>query len=347
MRRATTQGFVVNRHNGCYCLKKINNESEETMIAMNLSPGISVNMNLLQVFILVAEHLSFKEAAERVARSQSAVSAQIKQLEDQLGVPLFYRTTRSVSLTPYGEILLKSARQGINELNLGFRKLFEALDGHKGQVTMSCSPTIAGTKLPSILKLFETYHSGIRVVLAELPLVKMTEAILAGDVDFGLGPVFPSSGDLDFEPVLDDPLTVLVPSSFPVAAKSSITVDELCDLPVLMSTKTSVTRQIFEMSAKKSGVNFVTKYECTQHQTMIAMVEAGLGVAVLPNSVVSRVRSPAIRVLPIVNPRIFRQIAIITVRGQKLAPAAFQLAEVIRQKIGVPVEDMALSPIQA
>jgi DNA-binding transcriptional LysR family regulator len=304
------------------------------MIAMNISPGISINMNLLQVFILVAENLSFKDAAERVARSQSAVSAQIKQLEDQLGVPLFNRTTRNVSLTPYGEILLKSARQGINELNLGFRKLFEAADGHKGQVTLSCSPTIAGTKLPPILKMFEARYSGIRVVLAELPLIKMTEAILAGDVDFGLGPVFPSNRELEFEPVLDDPLMVIAPRDFPLTRKTSISVDELSTLPVLMSTKTSVTRQLFEASAKNSGINFVTKYECTQHQTLIAMVDAGLGVAVLPSSVVSNLRKQNIRVLPLVSPRIFRQIAIISVRGQKFAPAAFQLAELIREKIG-------------
>jgi DNA-binding transcriptional LysR family regulator len=305
------------------------------MIAMNLSPGISVNINLLQVFLLVAEHLSFKEAAERVSRSQSAVSAQIKQLEDQLGVPLFYRTTRYVSLTPYGEILLKSARQGINELNLGFRKLHEAAHGHKGRVALSCSPTIAGTRLPALLKMFESCYSGIRVVLAELPLIKMTDAILSGEVDFGLGPVFPSSRDLEFEPVLDDPLTVLVPSSYPQANKQSISIDELARLPVLMSTKTSVTRQILEMSAKKSGINFAAKYECTQHHTLIAMVDAGLGVAVLPSSVAVHVQSRAIRVLPISDPQVLRQIAIITVRGQTLSPAASQLADLIRSKIGL------------
>ncbi|GGE43349.1 LysR family transcriptional regulator [Agaricicola taiwanensis] len=308
------------------------------MIAMNLLPGISVNMNLLQVFILVAEHLSFKEAAERVGRSQSAVSAQIKQLEDQLGVPLFYRTTRSVALTPYGEILLKSARQGINELNLGFRRLFEAVDVHKGQVTLSCSPTIAGTRLPAILKMFETQYSGVRVVLAELPLIKMTEAILAGDVDFGVGPVFPSSHNLEFEPVLEDPLMALVPSNFPAADKPFLTVDELAEMPVLMSTKTSVTRQIFEASAKKSSVSFITKYQCTQHQTLIAMAEAGLGIAVLPNTVASRIRTSGVRVIPLANPRICRQVAIITVRGQRLPPAASQLADLIRKKIDLPFE---------
>jgi DNA-binding transcriptional LysR family regulator len=316
------------------------------MIAMNLSPGVSVNINLLHVFILVAEHLSFKEAAERVARSQSAVSAQIKQLEDQLGVPLLYRTTRCVSLTPYGEILLKSARQGMNELSLGFRQLHEAADGHKGRVTLACSPTIAGTSLPSLLKIFESCYSGIRVILNELPLIKMTNVILSGEADFGLGPVFPSNEELEFEAVMDDPFVALIPTSFPQASKKTITIDALSELPVLMSTKTSVTRQILELSAKKRGINFITKYECTQHHTLIAMVDAGLGVAVLPNSVVSHVQARAIRVVPIVDPQVMRQIAIITVRGQTLSPAAFQLAELIKRKIGSTVEPLK-APIQS
>jgi DNA-binding transcriptional LysR family regulator len=151
--------------------------------------------------------------------------------------------------------------------------------------------------------------------------------------------VFPASSDLEFEPVLDDPLTAVIPNSFPHAGRPSITIDELSELPVLMSTKTSVTRQILEQSANKKGINFVTKYECTQHHTLIAMADAGLGVAVLPSSVASRIQSRSVRVVPIVNPQIIRQIAIITVRGQELSPAANQLANLIKREIGKDSKD--------
>ena len=292
-----------------------------------------MNLNLLQAFLLVAEHLSFKKAAERISRSQSAVSFQVKQLEQQLGVPLFNRTTRNVTLTPYGEILLKSVRQGVNELTLGFRKLREEVHGQEGRVLLACSPTIAGTRLPAILKLFETAHPGINVVLSEMPLIKMVDSILSGDVDFGLGPVFPSSADLHFEPVMSDPFTVLIPASYPISRQRKISLDELAKLPILMSTKTSVTRQIFEGSVKKSGISLITKYECTQHQTLIAMVKAGLGIAILPDTVASGLRSKSIRAVPLKDPTIARQIALITVRGQKLPPAATHLASLIRQQL--------------
>lgn len=304
------------------------------MVAMNISPGVSVNLNLLQAFLLVAEHLSFKEAAERISRSQSAVSFQVKQLEEQLGVPLFNRTTRNVTLTPYGEILLKSARQGVNELTLGFRKLREEVQWQEGRVLMACSPTIAGTRLPSILKLFETAHPGVNVALSEMPLIKMVDALAAGAVDFGLGPVFPCTADtLRFEPVMTDPFTVIVPASYPIAEKAVIALDDLADLPILMSTKTSVTRQIFEGSVKRSGINLVTKYECTQHQTLVAMVKAGLGIAVIPQTVASALNASSVRAVPLDDPTIARQIALITVRGQRLPRAASQLAALIRREI--------------
>ncbi|MCG6122582.1 MAG: LysR family transcriptional regulator [Microvirga sp.] len=303
------------------------------MIAMNLSPGISVNLNLFQVFLLVAEHLSFKEAADRISRSQSAVSAQIRQLEQQLGAPLFNRTTRNVSLTPYGEILFKSARQGVNELNLGFRNVIEEINGHRGRVTMACSPTIAGTKLPALLKMFELEYAGIKVILAELPHVRMVEAIQAGDVDFGLGPVFPSSGDLNFETVMIDPLAALVPASFPIARKRSVVMSDLVDLPILLSVKTSVTRQIFEGCMKACGFTTSAKYECTQHQTQIAMVKAGLGIAILPSSVARNVQCRSVRVLKISHPGVEREVALITVRGQRLSPASSHLAALIKRRI--------------
>lgn len=303
------------------------------MISMNLSPGISVNLNLLQVFLLVAEHLSFKEAADRISRSQSAVSAQIRQLEEQLGAPLFNRTTRNVSLTPYGQILFRSARQGLNELNLGFRNVLEEINGHHGRVTMACSPTIAGTKLPALLKMFEQEYAGIKVILAELPHVRMVEAIQSGDVDFGLGPIFPGSGDLTFEKVMVDPLTALVPAAFPIARKRSVMLSELVDLPILLSVKTSVTRQIFEGCMKESGFTLSAKYECTQHQTQIAMVKAGLGIAILPGTVARNVNSRAVRVLKIAHPGVEREVALITVRGQRLSPASSHLAALIKRRI--------------
>src|SRR5690606_21728085 len=90
-------------------------ENQRTMDA----PITKVNLKLLQSFMLVAEHKSFRAAADLTYRSQSAVSSQIKQLELQLGVPLFHRTTRSVRLTAAGEKLLTTTRRALREISFG------------------------------------------------------------------------------------------------------------------------------------------------------------------------------------------------------------------------------------
>ena len=120
------------------------------MSALPPASGRHVNLNLLPVFVLVAEHLSFREAAKRTARSQSAVSAQIRLLEQQLSVPLFNRTTRSVKLTPFGEIFLESARESVHALDLGLNRIREAALGETGSIALTCSPSIAGKILPPI-----------------------------------------------------------------------------------------------------------------------------------------------------------------------------------------------------
>src|SRR3954447_10424998 len=94
---------------------------------------MNVNLKLMHTFLLVAEHSSFCRAAEVSNRSQSAVSMQIRQLELQLGVSLFHRTTRRVQLTREGELLLVCARKAVYELQTGLRQIKDAVDVQRGR----------------------------------------------------------------------------------------------------------------------------------------------------------------------------------------------------------------------
>ncbi len=104
---------------------------------------MNVNLKLMHTFLLVAEHNSFCRAAEFSNRSQSAVSMQIRQLEMQLGVSLFHRTTRRVRLTHEGELLLGSARRAVTELQIGLRQIKEAIDVQRGSPARARAPALA------------------------------------------------------------------------------------------------------------------------------------------------------------------------------------------------------------
>ena len=107
-----------------------------------------INFKLLHIFIAIADNRSFRQASEKLNRSQSAVSMQIKQLEDQIGAALFHRTTRRVELTAEGSKLLTFARRALGEWENGLREIREAVDIQRGTLTFACIPTIAATILP-------------------------------------------------------------------------------------------------------------------------------------------------------------------------------------------------------
>lgn len=303
----------------------------------DLKPLAHVNLKLLQTFLLVGEHSSFRVAAEKSFRSQSAVSAQIRQLEEQLGVSLFHRTTRSVRLTEEGQQLLECAQRALLEVESGLRKIQESADIRRGRVSLSCSPTIAETRLARVLAAFEQEYPGIEVHVRELTSAALFDSVRKREVDFGIGPLIETS-EFHFEPVLDDPLYALVPKRFVTTTKDTISFATLTNMPLLVLSHATALRGMLEVAMKERHLTFTTRYEFTQAQTLISMASAGLGAAVLPKVALPSQLDPSVYALRIVNPPLLRQVAVITVRGQALSPASLRLVQLLRQLIAEPEE---------
>ncbi|SSW70109.1 HTH-type transcriptional regulator GltC [Achromobacter veterisilvae] len=294
-------------------------------------PLPQVNLKLIQTFMLVARHSSFRLAAEQSFRSQSAISAQIRQLEDQLGVPLFIRTTRSVRLTPEGEELMERSRRAMHEVESGLRAIAERADARRGRVDLSCSPTIAGGRLAPILAAFDKAFPKVEVSVRELTFQAMYESIRRHEVDFGIGPCVPS-GEFDFEVVLEDPLYALVPVALAGGRKQTIGLNALARMPLLMLNYATALRGSLEDAMTQRGLTWRTRYEFGQAHTLIAMAAAGLGAAILPCVALPSHLPDKLRQLRIVNPPMGRQIAIITSRGHKLSPASQKLVQLVRDR---------------
>jgi DNA-binding transcriptional LysR family regulator len=303
------------------------------MNSVKISPTVSVNINLLHVFLTLAETLSFKMTADRISKSQSAVSAQIKMLETQLGVSLLNRTTRTVSLTPYGDMLLRNSKQGMNALTWGFRRLIETATSDRGRVILACSSTVASTWLPSILKEFEREFPSIHISLLEMPLNEIAQVVVAGEADFGLGPVFPSAEALQFEPIMNDEFVVIAPPELLGPRKRSISIPELAKLPLILTKQTNVSRQLLDEAMKEHGLLLNAKYECTHSLTLISMVRAGLGAAVIPASIATEFASRRFQAVPINDQKFLRKISIVTNRERELLPAAACLAGFMRSSV--------------
>jgi len=300
-----------------------------------------VNLKLLQAFLLVGEHGSFRTAAELSCRSTSAISAQIRQLEEQLGVALFHRTTRNVRLTEEGAQLLECARRALQEVEQGLRTLQEAADARRGRVSICCSPTVAATRLARVLAAFEKDCPEIEVSVRETPSEELFASVRSREVDFGIGPAIDTQ-EFRFEILMDDPLIALVPRRYLETLRGgsgdSISLAALATLPLLLLSHANALREMLETTLRERGLRFSGRYEFSQAQTLISMAGAGLCAAILPRMVLPPVIDPGTVALRIVNPVMSRKMALITARGQTLSPAARRLAELLRQWMPEPSE---------
>ena len=132
---------------------------------------LGITIKQLETFVAVAETGGFRRAAERLNLSQSAVTAHVQALEDQLGVPLFHRTTRSVRLTEAGESLLGQAGRTLAGLEETVRRFRDEAAVRRGRVTLATAPSFAGSLLPGILADFHHRfpHVAVQVVEAAGP----------------------------------------------------------------------------------------------------------------------------------------------------------------------------------
>jgi DNA-binding transcriptional LysR family regulator len=305
---------------------------------------MNVNLKLMHTFLLVAEHSSFCRAAEASNRSQSAVSMQIRQLELQLGVSLFHRTTRRVQLTREGELLLVCARRAVAEMQTGLRQIKDAVDIQRGRLTIACEPTLAATRLPDILAAFQKSYPGVTAHVRELSSAEMLDSIRRQDVDFGIGPRSANAAELQFQPILLDEIYALVPANLDVGHRGTISLLELSHMPTLVLTGSSAMHSMLEKAQKAAGVTLNIKYEVQQVQTQIAMAAAGLGAAILPRIAIPVKPDPRLRAVPIVDPPLARELCVVTLRGQFLSPVAARFVEMLDRLLNRPETATEIAP---
>lgn len=296
------------------------------------SPITRVNLKLIQGFVLVAEQYSFRQAAALSGLSQSAISAQIRRLEEQLGIALFHRTTRRVTLTLEGEQLLAAAQRGINEVDIGLRAIKESVEIKRGRVSLACSPTVASRYLAPVLADFEASYPKIEVNVEEASAAGILDRVRQRTVDFGIGPVLDAK-DMEFDPFMDDPYFALIPKRFQIGGQSRDTValQELEGTPLLLLDSSTALRRSIDEAVALRDLHVTTRYQFTQAQTLISMAEHELGVAILPKVSIPKRLPQSLRARRIIDPPLGRTLAVITLKGYVLSPAASRLAPLFHE----------------
>ena len=296
---------------------------------------ININLKLLHTFLLAAERESFRKAADETNRSPSAVSMQIRELEEQVGVALFRRTPQKVVLTPEGRILFDQVKRAVQEVQAGLDQLSDAALSRHNRIRIACVPTLASTFLPNILATFHVRFPTSVVDVREISTASILDLLRKQEVEFGLAPAIPNMGEFQFEPILDDPLYAFVPPRLDDGQETVGLVD-LSDKPCILLSPMTAVRGTIDSALEVLGVTLNVQFEVQQVTTAIALASAGLGIAILPKVALRQVSAPQFRVVPISETVVHRKIGLITARSYVPHPTSEQLMKLIRAALRQP-----------
>ncbi len=246
---------------------------------------MDINYELYKVFYHVANTLSFSEASKQLFISQSAVSQSVKVLEKKLNQTLFIRSTKRVSLTPEGEILLKHIEPAINLIQKGENQLLEANTLNGGQLRIGASDTICRYFLVPYLQKFHILYPNVHIKVINQTSIECARLLENGQADF-IVTNYPNSGLSNAQSIrpIKEFFDVFIANrkSFPFEDKV-FTLKELQSYPILMLTRKSTTSEFLHRMFQKSRLDLVPEIELTSNDLLLDLARIGLGIAFVPD----------------------------------------------------------------
>ncbi|MBD2158918.1 LysR family transcriptional regulator [Leptolyngbya sp. FACHB-16] len=240
---------------------------------------------------VVAAGNNFSKAAENLQIDQPPLSQRIRSLEKKLKVELFDRTRRPLQLTPAGTVFLAKAHQALATLDQAITQAQRADRGEIGSLSIGIASSIANTILPDILRMFYERFPDVEVELRELTADQQMQALRDRHLDIGFEVISESvnQGDrLISAPVVEESLVVALPQTHPLATQTQIPLTALANQPLILPTVAAFPfYQQFIHCCEQAGFRpkIVQSVKATWMLTILSLVIAGVGIAILPDNV--------------------------------------------------------------
>jgi DNA-binding transcriptional LysR family regulator len=271
---------------------------------------MQVTLQQLAYFVALAEVRSFTGAADSLRVAQPTLSRQFKALEDELGAPLVQRTRGAVTLTPAGEAVLPLARRMLADMESVRVAVAELVGLQRGRVRVGATPSLCIGVLADVLRVFHERFPAIHLELVENGSHLLTRSLLRNEIDIAVLTV-PAEGldsGLQLTPLLRERLSVASPSSGKApSARGAMTVKELARRPLVVPRRGYDLREVTLQAYADAGVTPRFAVEGGEMDAVLRLVEAGTGVAVVPDLVFAgrpRLRRTAL------NPPLYRTVAL-------------------------------------
>ena len=285
----------------------------------------------IRYFVQAAEFLHFTRAAESLCVSQPALSLHIKQLEEEVGSPLFDRTgghVRHVRLTEAGKRLLVHAQEVLRSIERGKQEIADLRGLLCGSVTLGANNIFVPKLVSKCVPEYAAAYPNVDVVVKMVNQEGLESAILAGMIDLALAWLPPESKEIVAEPLFSDELVVVVPAKHPLAHLQEISLCELNNLPIALPTIASNIRRLVNAEFARQNVALKISLEIDDTLARLKFVEAGTAATLAPRRAVDD-RS-TLRTIPIAGVRLALSAGLLTQRGVHLSSAAQSLADMIR-----------------
>jgi LysR family transcriptional regulator, transcription activator of glutamate synthase operon len=296
-----------------------------------------INGEGLRVFLAVARLGHLGRASETLHQDQSTVSRKIARMEQDLGVALFERVGRSIRLTPAGERFIPRAERLLHDLREAVADAAGAASPESGEVRIRFLHTVGARWLPERIARFLEDHPGIRFTLREGVATEVVAGVLDGDFDLGiLGPPPTGSKDLEIVPLFRERVAVVVPVHHALVGRTSCSLHDLAEEPLILPRSRGGLRKVVDDAFSREGITERVAYEGDDFTIIQGLVEAGLGVTLMPMPL--PVPSTKVAVIPLRQPAIARTMALCHDRRRTLPPAAAAFARHLTQTVAEPFD---------
>jgi DNA-binding transcriptional LysR family regulator len=292
---------------------------------------MDIDLRRIRSFLALAEHGGFGVAAEALGVSQPTLSAHIADLEAELGVPLVMRTTRRVRLTPLGERFLMRARRAVEDIQSVTVEIREEAELQRGRVIVASTRMLAANAVPTAIRVFQEKFPGVSVQIIDGLTPMVERIVLNGEADFGLGPRS-EMPELGFQHIFREDFVLALPRS-PAPSRTADPSSRIAEGDLITMPPGSNIRRIIDQAFSPLGITIRPKFEVRDHNTAIGMVQAGLGITLLPPTAFSKSVLKSLLFSKIRQPHVFRDLGLIFQRGYKLTPVASELSAILRRVI--------------
>jgi len=286
----------------------------------------------IETFIAIVDLESFSQAALRMHVSQPTITARLQRLEERLGTKLLNRTTRKLAPTKEGLRLHKEAMIALR----GLQQLFKDFDttSHRGghRITVGATPMIAATMMPSIFQAYKKRYPDVHIQLFDLQYEEIIEKILSGEADLAVVALDGDSDKLRFQSLAEEELLLVVPTDHPLAKFKEVVLKKVLKYPLLILDRYTTLIGLIKEEGEKRNLPIKSLSEATQLITLLAMLDAGNGITLLPSSMAqtnSKFKRPTLRVTDV---SLTRKYGVVVSKKNQLSSAAQSFIDFLQQE---------------